>query len=135
MEVVCTPKYGNKTNAFMESFWGSESNPCANPKTANNGGGYSQPCGGILVALANGEYITVTVEDLSCGDFGTRVYWDMACTDGRSYGGGFGSMDDASIDNGWSEESLDSISGVYGVDARAMLRDAISAVHFAADAV
>ena len=119
-------------NAFMESFWGYESNPHYNPETANNGGGYSQPCGGMLVSLENGEYITVTVEDLSCGDFGTRIYWNMTCTDGRSYGGCFGSMDDAAIDDDWSEDSLGSVSGVYGINARAMLRDAVDAVHFAA---
>ena len=38
-------------DARMISFWGCETNPCANPDTANNGGGYSQPSGGILVAL------------------------------------------------------------------------------------
>lgn len=57
-------------DARMISFWGCETNPCANPDTANNGGGYSQPSGGILVALENGEYLTVTVDDMSCGDFG-----------------------------------------------------------------
>lgn len=45
------------------SFWGCETNPYANPDTANNGGGYSQPSGGILVALENGEFLTVTVDD------------------------------------------------------------------------
>ena len=53
-------------DARMISFWGCETNPCANPDTANNGGGYSQPSGGILVALENGEYLTVTVDDMSC---------------------------------------------------------------------
>lgn len=42
-------------DARMISFWGYETNPCANPDTANNGGGYSQPSGGILVALENGS--------------------------------------------------------------------------------
>lgn len=34
--------------------------------------------------------------------------------------------------NDWTAESLDSVSGVYGIDARAMLSDAILAVHIAA---
>lgn len=42
-------------DARMISFWGCETNPCANPDTANNGGGYSQPSGGIFVALENGD--------------------------------------------------------------------------------
>lgn len=88
--------------------------------------------GGIMVALENGDYLTVTVDDLSCGDFGTRVFWDVTSTDGRNWGGCYGSMDDAAIDWEWSENSLDSISGVYGIDARAMLHDAVLAVHIAA---
>ena len=41
-------------------------------------------------------------------------------------------MNDAMVDNEWTEESLDSVSGVYGIDASAMLSDAILAVHIAA---
>lgn len=119
-------------DARMISFWGCETNPYANPDTANNGGGYSQPSGGILIALESGEYLTVTVDDMSCGDFGSRVFWDVTSTDGRNWGGCYGSMDDAAIDWEWSESSLDSISGVYGIDARAMLHDAVLAVHIAA---
>lgn len=119
-------------DAYIVSFWGCETNPYANRDTANNGGGYSQPSGGILVALENGEFLTVTVDDMSCGDFGSRVFWDVTSTDGRNWGGCYGSMDDAAIDWEWSENSLDSISGVYGIDARAMLSDAILAAHIAA---
>ena len=119
-------------DAYIVSFWGCETNPYANRDTANNGGGYSQPSGGILVALENGEFLTVTVDDMSCGDFGSRVFWDVTSTDGRNWGGCYGSMDDTAIDWEWSENSLDSISGVYGIDARAMLSDAILAAHIAA---
>lgn len=119
-------------DAYMISFWGCESNPATDPNTANNGGGYSQPSGGTLVSLANGEYLTVTVDDMSCGDFGSRIGWDITSTDGRSWSGCYGSMDDAQIDNDWADESLDSVSGVYGIDARAMLADAVQAVHIAA---
>lgn len=119
-------------DARMISFWGCETNPYANPDTANNGGGYSQPSGGILVALENGEYLTVTVDDMSCGDFGSRIGWTIGSTDGRSWVGCSGTMDDAMVDNDWTDESLDSVSGVYGIDARAMLHDAVLAVHIAA---
>ena len=85
-----------------------------------------------MVALENGDYLTVAVEDMSCGDFGSRIFWDVTSTDGRNWGGCYGSMDDAAIDWEWSENSLDSISGVYGNDARAMLHDAVLAVHIAA---
>lgn len=119
-------------NAFMVSFWGCEGNPYANPDTANNGGGYSQPYGGILVSLENGEFLTVTIDDMSCGDFGSRIGWAIESTDGRSWGGCYGTMDDAMVDNEWSEDSLDSVSGVYGINARAMLHDAVLAVHAAA---
>ena len=119
-------------DARMISFWGCECNPAADPNTANNGGGYSQPSGGILVSLENGDFLTVTVDDMSCGDFGTRVFWGVTSTDGRNWGGCYGSMDDAAIDWEWSESSLDSISGVYGIDAREMLHDAVLAVHIAA---
>lgn len=118
-------------DARMISFWGCESNPNANPEMANNGGGYSQPSGGMLVALENGDYLIVTVDDMSCGDFGSRIFWDVVSTDGRSWGGCYGSMDDAAIDWKWSEDSLDSISGVYGINARAMLSDAVRAVRIA----
>lgn len=118
-------------NAYMISFWGEETNPTANPNTANNGGGYSQPEGGILVELENGEHIVVTVCDSSCGDFGSRIDWSIEMPDGRQFGGCYGTMSDASIDEEWSDDSLDSVSRIYGVDAWAMVADALDAAHFA----
>ena len=82
--------------------------------------------------LPSKDYLTVTVDDMSCGDFGSRIGWDIYSSDGRRWGGCYGTMDDAMVDNEWTEESLDSVSGVYGIDARAMLLDAIHAVHIAA---
>lgn len=119
-------------DARMVSFWGCECNSAADSNTANNGGGYFQPFGGMLVALENGDYLTVSIDDMSCGDFGTCIFWDVVSTDGRSWGGCYGSMNDAAIDWEWSEDSLDSISGVYGIDGRAMLADAVQAVCIAA---
>lgn len=41
-------------DARMISFWGCETNPCVNPDTANNGGGYSQPSGASLLLSKTG---------------------------------------------------------------------------------
>lgn len=119
-------------DAWLISFWGEETNSFANSATANNGGGYSQPSGGMLVELENGEHITVTVDDMSCGEFGSRIFWSMECSDGREFGGCFGTMSDACIDEEWTDDSLASVSGIYGLNAWAMLADALDAVHFAA---
>ena len=56
------------------SAWGAQTNPHYDPDTANNGGGYWQFSGGIVVDL-NGQLVTVEVDDTSCGDFGSRVYF------------------------------------------------------------
>ncbi len=53
------------------SAWGAQTNPHYDPDTANNGGGYWQFSGGIVVDL-NGQLVTVEVDDTSCGDFGSR---------------------------------------------------------------
>lgn len=73
------------------SFWGWESNPFANPDLANNGGGYSQPEGGALVELANGELVVVDYFDHNCGDFGRDAHVTVELLDGRSWGFSFGS--------------------------------------------
>jgi len=110
------------------SAWGVPTNPAYNPDTANNGGGYWQFSGGIVADL-DGQTVTVEVDDTSCGDFGSRVYYDVAA-DGYRWWVSDGSMDDASID---APEDVDavlaSISGVLGVDAEALIsaaRDAAS---------
>lgn len=55
-------------SVFAEVLYWYETNPCANPVTANNGGGYSNP--EICVKVGNNLWI---VEDTSCGDFGSRI--------------------------------------------------------------
>lgn len=55
-------------SVFAEVLYWYETNPCANPATANNGGGYSNP--EICVKVGNNLWI---VEDTSCGDFGSRI--------------------------------------------------------------
>lgn len=51
--------------------WGGEANEFRNPNTANNGGGYSQPYGGLTVQIGD-EHLYIEVEDSGCGDFGKR---------------------------------------------------------------
>lgn len=51
--------------------WGGEANEFRNPSTANNGGGYSQPYGGLTVQVGD-EHLYIEVEDSGCGDFGKR---------------------------------------------------------------
>ena len=110
------------------SAWGWETNPTYNPDFANDGGGYWQFAGGIVVNL-NGQLVAVDVDDTSCGDFGSRVYFCVVA-DGFCWRFACGTMDDASIDT--PEDVLvvfQSISGVLGVDAETL----ISAAHDAAN--
>lgn len=51
--------------------WGGEANEFRNPSTANNGGGYSQPYGGLTVQVGD-AHLYIEVEDSGCGDFGKR---------------------------------------------------------------
>lgn len=43
-----------------------------NPSTCNNGGGYWQPYGTLVVKLDSGETLFIEYDDTSCGDFGER---------------------------------------------------------------
>ena len=88
------------------SAWGAQTNPHYDPDTANNGGGYWQFSGGIVVDL-NGQLVTVEVDDTSCGDFGSRVYFSVTA-DGFCWQFFDGTMDDASIDT--PEENMSVIS-------------------------
>jgi hypothetical protein len=113
------------------SAWGAQTNPHYDPDTANNGGGYWQFLGGIVVAL-NGQLVTVEVDDTSCGDFGSRVYFSVTA-DGFFWHFSDGTMDDASIDT--PEDVLGvlrSISGVLGVDAEALISAALNAANICA---
>lgn len=113
------------------SVLGMPTNPKYNPNTANNGGGYWQFSGGIVVDL-NGQLVAVEVDDTSCGDFGSRVYFSVAA-DGFCWRFSDGTMDDASIDT--SEDVLSvlrSISGVLGVDAEALISAALNAANICA---
>ena len=113
------------------SAWGWETNPTYTPDFANDGGGYWQFAGGIVVNL-NGQLVAVDVDDTSCGDFGSRVYFSVTA-DGFCWRFSDGTMDDASIDT--SEDVfgvLRSISGVLGVDAEALISAALNAANICA---
>ena len=113
------------------SAWGAQTNPHYDPGTANNGGGYLQFSGGIVVDL-NGQLVTVEADDTSCGDFGSRVYFSVTA-DGFCWRFSDGTMDDASIDT--PEDVLGvllSISGVLGVDAEVLISAALNAANICA---
>lgn len=62
--------------------WGKEGNEFRNPATANNGGGYSQPYGGLTVQVGK-EHLYIEVEDSSCGDFGDRWHISIRAIERR----------------------------------------------------
>lgn len=111
------------------SVWGEETNPYANPDKANDGGGYFQPSGGVFVEV-DGDPVIVEVDDLSCGEFGTRIQYAIdAPKKGMKWYLNVGSMDDAMIDSPDTiDEVLDSIWGNLGV-AEDLLNFACDAVH------
>lgn len=113
------------------SVWGMPTNPKYNPDTANNGGGYWQFSGGIVVDL-NGQLVTVDVDDTSCGEFGSRYYAGIFA-DGFGWQLVDGSMDDSSIDaDGEIEDILDSASIILGVDAWTLVCEARAAASLCA---
>lgn len=116
------------------SFWGTETNPSADPETAGDGGGYFQPSGGCLLQLANGEEVVVDLDDLSCGDFGSREFWSVhAIRRGMCWVWCTGSMDDACIDPDWYiDQVYQSMWGVLGVAPIDLLWLTRTAVNLAA---
>lgn len=92
----------------LDAVWGTPIGTY-NPDTANNGGGYWQFYGGAVFSAENGQVVIVEVEDTSCGDFGTRIGYDIAIQDDKKaleWHVNVGSMDDASID---SQEIIDAV--------------------------
>lgn len=81
------------------SFWGTETNPYANPETAGDGGGYFQPSGGCVLSTPGCREVLVEYEDANCGDFGTREFWTVSAPSRRlEWRWAQGSMDDDSIE-------------------------------------
>lgn len=72
-------------SVFAEVLYWYETNPCANPATANNGGGYSNP----EIAVRVGNDIWVILDD-DCGDFGNRIYVSCIKPDAEACEFGYG---------------------------------------------
>lgn len=103
-------------NIKLGAVWGTPIG-AYNPDTANNGGGYWQFYGGAVFFAENRQVVIVEVEDTSCGDFGTRILYDISVQDDTKaleWHVNAGSMDDASID---SQETIDA---VFAAIARAL---------------
>lgn len=125
-------------NVKLGAVWGTPSGTY-NPDTANNGGGYWQFYGGAVFFAENGQVVVVDVDDSSCGDFGTRLYYDITVQDATKaleWHINTGSMDDASID---SQEIIDAVItavakalGVLPDDVDNMLGDAYRGANEAA---
>lgn len=87
-------------NIKLDAVWGIPSG-AYNPDTANNGGGYWQFYGGAKFSAVNGQAVIIEVQDTSCGDFGTRLGYDITVQDAAKaleWHVNTGTMDDASID-------------------------------------
>lgn len=115
----------------LVSTWG-EFSSIYNPELpCNNNGNYPQPSGGAVVD-ANGHDVVILVDDMSCGDFGSRIWCEV--DDGcHIWQMNVGTMDDAFLDDDdYIDSTLCSISGCLGINAGDMLDEAICAVHFAA---
>lgn len=113
----------------VEAVWGENSNPGYDPESAGNGGGYWQPCGGAVIRLSDGRLVTVEVEDLSCGDYGDRVYGSVE-VDGYKWFIATGSM--IELENDMEDAEWRSMSGVLGLDAEQLFLAVSDAVGLAA---
>lgn len=117
-------------NIKLDAVWGTPSGSY-NPDTANNGGGYWQFNGGAIFSAENGQIVIIDVQNSSCGDFGTRLWYDITVQDAAKaleWHVNVGSMDDASID---PQETIDAVFaaiaeklGVLPEDVDSMLCDA-----------
>lgn len=109
----------------IKSVWGRNSNTHHSPETAGNGGGYWQPCGGVVAQLPDGRTVLIECEDRSCGDYGTRIYGSIE-VDGFCRSVATGSMIEP--ENDMEDAEWRSMSGVLGLDAENMFQAAVSAV-------
>ena len=88
---------------YIKSIVSHETNEFANPRFANNGGGYSQP--EYKVEFSDGEIFKI--QDTSCGDFGSRVF-----VEGRGRRAYYGSMLDEEYTT-FSEEDFAYLRLIY----------------------
>lgn len=79
MKLTCKP-------LRVLSYGGAASYDPNRPELANNGGNYPQP----TIVVGNGN-VTVTIDDCSCGDFGSRIYVEVEAF-GLEYHATYGSM-------------------------------------------
>lgn len=113
------------------SFWGKETNSCANADMCFDGGGYFQPAGGCLLDVPGCGKVVVEYGDYSCGGFGSREHWTVTAPNGDRWFASIGSMEDCS-DN----ESIDGF--LYALRHRLhltpdkMMRTVRNAVYLAA---
>lgn len=106
----------------LDAVWGTPIG-AYNPDTANNGGGYWQFEGGAIFSAENGQFIIIEVVDTSCGDFGTRIWYDVTVQDTTKalvWRVNMGSMDDASID---SQETIDAVFAAIAKELGISLED------------
>lgn len=106
----------------LDAVWGTPIG-AYNPDTANNGGGYWQFEGGAIFSAENGQFIIIEVVDTSCGDFGTRIWYDVTVQDTTNalvWRVNMGSMDDASID---SQETIDAVFAAIAKELGISLED------------
>lgn len=104
------------------SCWG-EASGNYDPSTANNGGDYWQFVGGAMFATEDGHHVIIDVDDQSCGDFGTRRWYDITVQDvaaALTWGVNMGSMDDASID---PPEVIDAVLAAIAAELRTSSTD------------
>lgn len=108
-------EYTVKNNNSVLSIWGYPTNPHYNPDTANNGGGYWQYSGGVVISH-NGGLVVVELYNDSMGDFGSRWGFEVSAF-GYCWRAVCGDADDASIDDLEDVEAVcASIEGVLGLD-------------------
>lgn len=76
-----------KGNVVAEVLGIAETNPHYDERLSANGGGYSQP-----TTVMRWEDWDVSIEDTSCGDFGTRIFAVAKQSSGRKLSAYWGSM-------------------------------------------
>lgn len=128
------PLYLATVPVEMRAIWGTETNPFANPETAGDGGGYYQPTGGVSFYVPDVGYVIVELSDMSCGDFGTREFWQVTVPKLElSWGWCEGSMDDACISTDETIENIyNSVWRVLGLNLDEVMPEVRRAVDTAA---
>ena len=112
---------------------GYNTNEHYDPSLANNGGGYWQPYGEaeFTTGIYNGSVrvITVSYDDTSCGDFGSRISYDIRSNDNHRWVVVENHMDD---EQSMSQDDLNEVARSFyshtGEDLYTLLQVSRSAV-------